>query len=320
MPGTQGAPRRLVGGPYGINVHGGPTAALDACERAGIGWIRIDVNWRRVERRGKGRHDWRDLDRLVREARERGLRIYATLAYTPAWALDPELLARARREGRDSSHYPPARYADWQDFVGAVVERYRDDIRHWGLWNEPNLGFWRGSRKAYIESILKAGAQAIRRANPSARVLGPELAHTGDWEVWLREILRRAGDRLDIITHHQYAEEPQEVFRQLAGPKGFWETSGLRELLIAAGQAEKPVWLTEVGRQSAAGGQAEYYRGILGGLPDHPWLKKVFFYEIQDHPGDARHSWGIMDERGRPKPAFYQVADHIRQERRTRSF
>ena len=28
---------------------------------------------------------------------------------------------------------------DWYDFVFATVDRYKDDVFLWGVWNEPNL-------------------------------------------------------------------------------------------------------------------------------------------------------------------------------------
>ena len=63
----------------------------------------------------------------------------------------------------------------------------------WGLWNEPNLpSYWQGSRREYIYQILIPGALAVRAADPSALVAGPDLAHlsSGSWDTWLREVLR----------------------------------------------------------------------------------------------------------------------------------
>ena len=186
---------------FGVNIHapqGAELAAeLDRVKAAGIGWVRIDFIWAAVEPQ-RGRYDWRGYDALAAAARARGLQVYATLAYTPAWATDgPELTGVPRNPD------------DWRRFCLRAARRYRGKILYWGLWNEPNLKqFWSGSRDQYIDLILKTGADAVHAGNPAARVGGPELAHLVSngavWYDWLRTTLLVAGDRLDFITHHLY--------------------------------------------------------------------------------------------------------------------
>ena len=70
----------------GMNVHIPSNAALDDVARGlGAKWIRIDFDWFRIE---PERDDfrWGAWDRLIGHARELGLQIMATMAYTPGWA------------------------------------------------------------------------------------------------------------------------------------------------------------------------------------------------------------------------------------------
>jgi Beta-galactosidase len=71
--------------PYGINVHLPSSALLDQVAAAGIAWIRVDFNWFMMEP-ARGVYDWTTTDAVVSDARARSLNIYATLAYSPAWA------------------------------------------------------------------------------------------------------------------------------------------------------------------------------------------------------------------------------------------
>src|SRR4051812_2563234 len=152
---------------FGVNIHaprGAELAAeLDRVKAAGLGWVRIDFIWAAVETR-KGRYDWRGYDEIAAAAKARGLQVYATLAYTPAWATDgPEITGVPRNAD------------DWRRFCFRAAKRYRGKINAWGLWNEPNLQrFWSGSRSQYIDVILKTGADAVRSGNPAARVGGPD--------------------------------------------------------------------------------------------------------------------------------------------------
>jgi hypothetical protein len=279
---------------------------------AGIGWVRIDFVWAAVEPQ-KGRYDWRGYDALAAAARARGIQIYATLAYTPAWATDgPELTGVPRNPD------------DWRRICFRAAKRYRGRIVYWGLWNEPNLKqFWSGSRDQYIDVILKTGADAIHSGNPAAKVGGPDLAHLVSngavWYDWLRTSLMVAGDRLDFIAHHLYdSSGNSDVTNKLAastlfgGQPGLWQyvAPSVREVLESTGWTNKPFWLTETGWESGRvgeQGQATDYTGLLDdwftGQPGRDWMSKVFFYQLKDGP-DGSDSWGILRPDGSAKPAY----------------
>jgi hypothetical protein len=297
--------------PYGINVHapaGAQLAAqLDRVERGGIGWVRIDFIWAAVETQ-RGVYDWRLYDALVAAAQQRGLSVLAIVAYTPQWATDGPEIAGVPRDADD-----------WKTFCTKAAKRYRGRIAAWEIWNEPNLTkFWAGSRQQYWQQILIPGADAIHAADPQALVAGPALAHVGsrDWHHWLLETLQTAGDKIDVVTHHLYdGDGSRDVTTKLDGSTQFGNNPGLwnviapsvREVLKAAGARDKPFWLTETGWESDDVGetrQGDHYRGLLGdwlagGTRD--WVKKVFFYELQDN---SDFSWGVLRPDGSLKPAY----------------
>ncbi len=77
--------RTASSSPFGINAHTAGATLLDEVEVLGVGWIRIDFIWLLVEPE-QDVFDWSLYDRIVREADERGLKVSATIAGTPAWA------------------------------------------------------------------------------------------------------------------------------------------------------------------------------------------------------------------------------------------
>ena len=288
--------------PYGINAHLPTSALLDRVAAAGIAWIRLDFNWFMMEPE-PGVYDWTMTDTAVGEARARGLNVYATLAYSPGWA-----------NGGQAPNTPPVDPQDWYAFVYTTVSRYRGSVQHWGMWNEPNFThFFSGSLDQYIDVILRVGAQAVRDADPSGYVLGPELAQEGDWWRWLHAVLERGAEAIDIVTQHSYQDDGRDVLRRLGGPVEPWNRPRVRDVLEGTGAADKPLWLTETGWNTAKvseTAQADCYEQVLEGVAAHDWLERVFFYALADEPGSP-DQWGILHSDLTPKPAYEAYQRYI---------
>jgi hypothetical protein len=307
--------------PYGINIHAPQgddlTRLLDRTQAAGIGWIRIDFIWAWAEP-ARDQYDWHVYDAIAAAARARGIEVFASLAYTPAWA------------GQEVNGVPNDP-GQWAEFCSAAANRYRNSIRHWGVWNEPNLDkFWAGTRQQYVDVLLKPCADAIHATNPAARVGGPDLAHLTsgdtDWYDWLYDILRDAEGRLDFVTHHVYDSDGHHDLGDrldgsttFGGNPSFWDVvnPSVEEVLKEAGWWGRTVWLTETGWDSRSSGesqQATWYGGLLNdwftGNPNRSWVQKIFFYEMVDSPAPVP-GWGILREDRTPKPAYDAYRDFI---------
>jgi hypothetical protein len=314
-------PEAAAASPYGVNVHAPQGQqlgfVLDHVHAAGIGWVRIDFVWSNVET-APGVFDWSVYDALVNAAAARGVSIYATLAYTPAWA----------------THGPattgvPDDPATWADFCARAAQRYAFSIQYWGMWNEPNLSkFWSGTRQQYIDDILIPGADAIHGANKAAKVGGPELAHVSStqWYYWLRDVLGQAAAHLDFVSHHVYDSDGNgavtgrlNASTPFGGDPGLWTIidPSVKEVLQDAGWWGKPFWLTETGWESAQvsePGQAAYYTGLLDdwftGAGGRGWISQIFFYEIEDPP-DGSSTWGVLRSDGSEKSSYVAYENFI---------
>ena len=300
--------------PFGINAHVPNDAVVERIVEAGIEWVRIDFLWSKVEIE-RDVYDWHVYDALVDRLEARGLRAYATLQGTPAWATS----------GSEFSGVPDD-VAQWQEFVYLAARRYQGRIPAWGIWNEPNLGhFWEGSRDDYINRLLIPASKAIRAADPGALICGPDLAHlsSGSWDTWLREVILRAGDHFDILTHHYYPSRGKAwelVYHFERKPDLPWSSPAVRDILIDTGWWGRPFWLTETGVQSSVegpGDQADYYDGVVedwfGPRAEARWMDRVFFYQMHDGRDPAPTTFGILG--GKPdleaKAAFYAYQNAI---------
>lgn len=232
--------------------------SLDLLREAGVGWIRQQVPWETIEPVQKGAYvdpnvggsTWTKFDAIVDEARARGMDLILRLDTAPGWARPP---------GAASGVGPPLRYEDYWDFVETVATRYRGRVRAYQVWNEPNLHIEWGRQPpdpAAYARLLAGAAERIRRADPAALVLAaamaPTLTESAEAlnELVFLQRLYDAGARasFDVLAVQAYGlrggpDDPR------TGPADvtFSRPRLVRDLMVRNGDAEKPIWATEVG-------------------------------------------------------------------------
>ena len=268
---------------YGVNAHIPDAETLQAIKDAGISWVRMDFNWFMIEP-SKGVFDFAVLDGAVDEARRQNLFVFATLAYSPKWAVADQIC----EDGTDNPCHtkPPADPQDFADFVFQVVSHFKGRVMYYGMWNEPNLrDFFEGTLDDYVNKILVPGARAAKWADPEVKVLAPELAGVGSgsqwngdkgqcvpvagcimngWEIDLAQVLSKALSSIDIITQHFYKSTPTRLAQAVVDGE-FDDIVGLVKVhsslkeIVDANAPGKKVWLTEYGWETIP------YGGYQGG-------------------------------------------------------
>lgn len=205
--------------------------ALAAASGAKV--LRIAFGWDAMEP-APGRYDWSFWDDVVRTAVEKHqLRLIPYVCYTPQWA--------ATDPGPDHWKSPPRDPALFASFVQTLVRRYRPWIQSWELWNEPdNQAYWTGT-VADFAALTRAGAAAVRRADPTATVVLGGLAGDLDFlDTLFRE--EAIAPHVDVVNLHSYLEtwhpEPIEVVTR--------EIARARDIVRTFGEDE-PLWMAEVG-------------------------------------------------------------------------
>jgi len=143
--------------------------------------------------RGRPVYDWTVLDRIFDTYLSRGVRPYAQIGFMPkALSTNPEPYQHEWRPGLKYDlisagwAFPPKDYAKWGEltyqWVKHCVERYgRAEVEqwYWEVWNEPNgPAYWRASPDEFYK-LHDFAVAAVRRALPTARVGGPDVAGSG---------------------------------------------------------------------------------------------------------------------------------------------
>jgi len=136
---------------------------------------------------GRPVYDWTIVDRIFDTYRARDVRPYVEIGFMPeALSIHPEPYQHAWRPGSGELFtgwaYPPKDYGKWAElvtrWVAHCVERYgQGEVErwYWETWNEANIGYWQGTRDEFFR-LHDLTVAAVRRALPSARVGGPDMA------------------------------------------------------------------------------------------------------------------------------------------------
>lgn len=220
--------------------------ALDAAKATGAKIVRVDFDWGQIEST-KGTRNWARWDSFVSGCNSRGLKVLATLAFTPAWA----------RPSGTSDKAPPTNLADFTAFCQAAVTRYAPQGVHWWeIWNEQNIPmFWQPKPDPVkYTTMLKQAYAAIKAVDPSAIVMNGGFSPAGDSSDGLyvspRTFLTKmyangAKGSFNAFAIHPYA------FNYGIDAAGDWNQwyslPKTRQILVDNGDSALKVWATEYG-------------------------------------------------------------------------
>jgi len=217
-----------------------------AASEAGAGYSLIILRWDVIQ--PASIDDWKPAnvpDPFIDAELAAGRELAAILMGTPAWAA-------ATPSNGDPRAVPSLAY--WERFVRRVAQQYQGRIRHWIIWNEPDVwdtshpgSTWLGSEQDYFQ-LLKTAYLALKDVDPTAKVHMAGLTYFWDQQHGRRQYLERlldaiAGDPeaaahghyFDAVGYHLYYKPLQAV--QIIGE--------VRAILERHSVAGKEIWINE---------------------------------------------------------------------------
>ncbi len=321
-------------------------ADLDQMERAGITTMRFPIFWPIIQaepRRGRPMSAalaFERYDPVLIEAARRGIRIVPFVYGTPSFLTkhyttpplgSPEL----RREWKLLLQALEDRYG-----VGGDLWRENPDvealpIKAFQIWNEPSsASFWepvRTSPERYAKLLAisdralgsggSGGTRGQRAKEPQIIAAGlfGSPTHGMDLPTFLQRFyaVKGVGKHFDVLALHPYAPGLDGVKLQL-------EIG--RDIMKAAGDARKPLWVTEVGWPTDGSPQNPFYKTqeqqatLLRRTFDlflekrERWrIRKVIWYTWRDNnvneACDLCRFSGLFDLDGNPKPAWSEFVE-----------
>jgi polysaccharide biosynthesis protein PslG len=289
---------------------------LDKLKAAGVGWVRIDTAWGNLEDTHKGaRNSWhlRKADFCVEEAHKRGIKVLATLWWTPEWA-----------NGGGGPYVPPTNPQDYADFARWAAERWRGKVSAWEVWNEPDpwQTFFQGTLNQYV-ALLRAAYPAFKAGDPNALVTlgGP----SSNDDRWIEQVYALgAKGSFDVLSTHPYQGVGDAPPDKPDDGNRWWFTHvpAVRDVMLRYGDGAKPIWFTEFG-WSAHGnwpGIANWQRGVSPEQQGdylvrairytqahYPYVPVMFWYKERANPqGTDAHQegYGLLNADLSERPVY----------------
>ncbi|KKL06941.1 hypothetical protein LCGC14_2591000, partial [marine sediment metagenome] len=265
----------IEGNPWGIQAGSLDEEVLEKAGAIGVKWTRLGASWPKIEKT-KGVYDWSATDKAFNAALKYGITPFVILGgsnglYTKTYPHEDRQKAELYGERPAPPTYNPVAMKAWSEFVEAAVLRYKDRIKYWEIWNEPDHhAYWgKGPDAKDYGKLVEVTATLIKKLDPEAKVIVGATA--GILPEWTGEYLEMGfADKIDIISYHQYGGEPEERF-----PK----TLELRKV-IDKYNPDIETWQGECGYPSHS--SSRDYRGISpwGLNIQSKWLLRQAFTDV----------------------------------------
>ena len=279
----------------------------------GASWMRLTMAWADIEKQDNS-YTLSHYDNAINRAAAAGTKIVITVYTAPSWA-----------SGVSDRESPPQDPADYADFMHFAAQRWGDKVDAWEVWNEQNLwGFWStGPHAGEYAQLLKAAYPAIKSADPTSLVVYGGVSYN-DYrfiEGSYQEI-PNLGDYYDVMASHPYSPDnpPEDVWYDPDGrlaKKSFVAYREIRDVMVANGDAEKPMWFTEFGWSTntldywgvTEAEQADWLTRAYRCVEQDPYVQVAVWYIYRNHHwANNANTWvdqlGLTRTDFSPKPAY----------------
>lgn len=293
----------------------------------GARWDRFPFYWNEVQPASGDTFDFSYLDRAVNHDIANGFQVQGILLGAPQWAVAGGHISMDA----------------WQKYVFETVNHFKGRVHYWEIWNEPDLingdgrgVFWYWSIPDYYH-LLKIGYQAVKAADPNAKVLMGSLAfpHNNQdfFPKFLEEMSRDGTARennqyFDILPLHLYGRAAT-LFDLPMGYIGSPDFAGFHSLMGNYG-FDKPIWVNEAGvgiwdtgtgkngpgRATMSEHASYIIQAFAYGLAGS--VDKIFVFQVYDDgagandptTGNKVEYYGLVSNAGEPRPGYtaYQTA------------
>lgn len=273
-----------------------------AASEAGVGYTRVILRWDVIQPSGPA--DWKPAnvpDPLIAGELAAGREVVGLLIGTPDWAVAP---------GQTPGSRAVPDMAAWEAFTRRMAQHYQGRIRHWVIWNEPDVWqeghpgkTWDGTVDDYA-LLLKTAYSAIKSVDSSLQVYVAGMTYYWDWEHGRRRYLDRLLEAIaadpdapandyffDGVVYHLYFT-PRQTVDVLAET---WQS------LARYGVAGKQIWINETNAPPSDDPQ------------EPPWAEPRFSISLDEQADFIVQQFSLAFAHGASRVQVYKLrntADH----------
>ena len=170
----------------------------------GVKHGRLQSGWAKCEKQ-KGVYSFEWLDSCVYGLNEQSVKPWICLCYgNPVYGSDIGLGA-----GVAALAYNEEAMTGWLKYVELTINRYKDVVNEWEVWNEPY-----GQEKEYLPLLIRT-AELIKKIQPDAIILGETLWNPQNPNVKNFFDGLKAEGKLDLVdywAYHPYVRNPDDCY------------------------------------------------------------------------------------------------------------
>jgi hypothetical protein len=281
--------------------------AILLMQEAGVGWVRVDFLWGDIEPQ-EGSFDFAKYDLIVKLLEGKGIHILGILHYSTNWA-----------SSCGEWNCPPKDNKIFVNYASKVIQRYKDQVKYWELWNEPDsVTYWKeqDGLKSYC-ILLKEFYIVAKQIDPECKILNGGIANGLASINHLYD--NGAKDYFDILNIHFFqtplhagAIKAVASYPKLA-----------HKIMQRNGDGNKKIWITEIGCPGLSTGlstdnwwmgknpterqQAEWVKKVYTTLLKDPYVEKIFwafFRDTKNHWNNGVDYFGLVRWDYSRKPSF----------------
>lgn len=281
--------------------------AVALMKEAGVAWVRMDFLWQDIEPQD-GQFDFSKYDRIVELVYKNGINMLGIFNYNAGWAA-----------ACGKWNCPPKENKFFVDYAVQVMRRYKDKIKYWEVWNEPDSAIYWSPQDGLISycALLKEVYIAAKKEDPDCKILNGGLAEGLASVNQLYD--NGAKDYFDIMNIHIfYTPEDANAIKAVVNyPKLVYKA------MSRNGDGNKKIWVTEIGCPGVKEGektenwwigknptereQAEWVKEVYTELLKDKNVEKVFWAFLRDcdkHWGNGIDYFGLIRWDFSKKPSF----------------
>lgn len=279
----------------------------------GASFIRISAKWNLIQPASSTSFNWTTLDAAVSAARASGLSVLMNIeGPAPVWAQKP---------GADpgANGNAPANPANFGGLAQQLAKRYSARVAAWEIWNEPNLSHYLlpPTAQEYVP-LLRAAYSALRSAGANQPVITGGLSSSRDNTrdtVFIADMYALgAKNYFDGIGVHPYTMPYPITADSRGGGDGGGAAvlSSTRSTMLANGDGNKGVWITEYGQptgstpaSSSEATQSDIIVDAITRANGLAWIAAFVIFNSQDLLPDRSNqeaNFGLYRYDGSPKP------------------
>lgn len=271
----------------------------------GVSWIRTDFYWGMIEPVKGGGYNWAKLDKIVDLADKYGIEVVALLSGKPSWT------SAGFKTETDAAAYG--------NYAKALAEHFEGRVNYWEVMNEQNIN---GVAPADYVRMLKAAYTAIKAVDADSVVISGGLSPVpatvnglyGAVDYLKAMYAAGAKDYFDAFGFHPYS---WPLMPDDSKSWNGWQImeDGIRQTMVANGDADLQVWITEMGGPTAGGTNAISEAQQLQILEQsvklaygYDWAGPILWYSYKDRGGattDTENWFGLLGPNGEKKAAYY---------------